>query len=89
VELVAALLQRRQQQQQAQQQQGGSSHGRGRRGQPETPAALFRWLVSSLQAAVEPEHGPCVLCPAHLSLLNRQVLSRCACRLTDEVMRVV
>jgi hypothetical protein len=71
VSLAAQLRSRRQQQEQ--QQQRGGKHGRGGRGRAESPATQFRWLVSCLAAALEPEHGPCVLCLEHLSLLNKRI----------------
>lgn len=77
LQLVAKLQARRQQQ--LQQQQHSSAHGRGGRGRAESPATQFRWLVSSLQADVDPgsgpyaQYGPCVLCLEHLQLFNKRV----------------
>lgn len=71
VQLAAQIQRRRQQQQQLQQQNG--AHGRGGRVKRETPAAEFRWLVSHLHAALDPELGACVLCLEHLQLLNRRI----------------
>lgn len=60
-------------QRQLSKQTQGSSKGRGRRDSAATPGGIFKWLVNALQAALEPDSGPPVLCLSDLHLLNKRI----------------
>lgn len=74
-EQLCSQLRQQMSMRQARSQQDGKRGRNGRSQAPMTPAALFRWLVNQLQAALEPDKGPSVLCLEHLQALNKRIES--------------